>query len=328
MFEKMKNKSVYIFPDSKNSTNDYIISFHKSFANQGYTLNNRRSNLRLLNILFNLDSDIFIFHWVDALPHLKYGFFQVYFFKLIITILSLQQKEIIWVLHNKTSHKNNSKDKIVSSLMTFMAKKATKIVVHAKEGVIFCKERFNAIEKVLYIPHPSYSLLKTSDNRNFKWDYIVWGTINKYKQIDVFLDFVNRSDYFLNKKILICGKCDDLNYDRIIKDKMNSNITYFNEFISDEKLEYLISKSKNILFTYSPETVLSSGALIHSLSFANRIIGPSVGNFLDYPEHVFCYTSYDDIIKITEKDYQINLENRSDLLVANSWNDFPLKLFK
>lgn len=323
----MKNVRVYIYPDVKKSTNNYITYFHESFNGKGFVVNNRLASLRLLNIIFNLDSDIFIFHWVDAIPHLKYGFIQVYFFKLIISFLFFLKKEIIWVLHNKISHKN-CKESEVNDLMDYIALKASKILVHAAEGIDFCDRRFNIRDKVVFINHPFYVKNFISlPKEEIKWDYIIWGTINRYKKIDKFLDFINSSGSFADKKILICGKCLDIKYDSLIKSKLTENIDYLNEFLSDSDLDTYISKSKIILFTYNNESVLSSGALIHSLPYGKLIIGPNVGNFKDYTGFVKCFNSFDEILSLSnENEDNIDLFKLKKLIKSNSWDDFSVKL--
>lgn len=328
----MYKQKIYIYPDVRKSTNDYIVHFHESFKRRGYTLNNRMPRLRLLNILFNLDSDVFIFHWIDVIPYLRCGSGQVIFFKICVYLLSLMNKDIVWVMHNKTSHDKagTQKKKSVEELMDFMAKYSTKILVHAQDGVVFYEEKYGEKypNKVFFIPHPVYSnniSRPESYPGKFEWNYIIWGTISRYKRILEFLEFAKNDEFFKKKRILVCGKCVDKDYEKQIIDLSGNSITFINKFISDSELEQYMSKSENILFSHNPESVLSSGALIHSLNFGKPILAPFVGNFKEFPKIVYCYHEYKEI---KEFNYPLEFDAvlLADYMEQNLWNKFPDRL--
>lgn len=323
----MKKEKVYIYPHTTKTTNDYILNFHNSFHENNFVVNNRLPELRLLNIIFNLDSDIFILHWVDVIPYLRFGFFQYYFFKLVVCIISVMNKKIIWVLHNRAPHRYDKRKNVqADNLMFFMSKYSTKVLVHAKEGQDFFKNKFGNSDKVIFIPHPSYKESVISNKAEIVWDFIIWGTINKYKQIVEFLEFVSKTPDFHNKKILICGKCSDESYNIKIKKLLNDNIHYINDFIENEVLSSYLKKSRVILFTYASDTVLSSGAVVYSLNYGKFIIGPNVGNFKDYPTVIHCYNSFSDILKIDAKLNEPDCKEFNSILKDNSWISFPNKL--
>ena len=87
-----------------------------------------------------------------------------------------------------------------------------------------------------------------------------------------------------------------------------------------------------MLCTYNPESILSSGMLMDSLSFGAKVIGPNVGSFKDYSKEpklkVFTFNQYDDIIKLIKdkaKD-EVSYSDYKSFLEDNNWNNFINRL--
>ncbi|WP_321332312.1 hypothetical protein [uncultured Bacteroides sp.] len=328
-------KSVYIFPSYKTSgkgENNYIRFFHLSFINNGYTVHNRCSFLKVAGLIFNINSDVFIFHWIDAFPLFKLASIQIFIFKIYVHILRMLRKKIVWILHNKCPHSGNDKQNVEAfKLMEFMAHYADVVIAHSNEGISYYKSMYMVKYgfKAHCIPHPVYSTEIIPSNKII-WDFIIWGSIIPYKNILPFITFIHNRPFYKDKRILICGKCSDSSYDTMLNEyvKMNSNITYINEFISDETLKEYIASSRCVLFTYSPSTVLCSGALIHSLNFSKLIIAPNVGNFLDIKGAVLCYDTFKDIEFMKIDDNKAVLSAVTAYIENNKWEDFPKKVFE
>ena len=318
---------LFVFPSYNTSENAYLSNFYESLFNAGYTIRNRVGIIKTFSVLFNLDAKCFIFHWVDTIPFSKYGFVQAVFLIIILPFLPLLGKQIIWVLHNKEAHKGTSR--MGELLMASMAKYSTQVIVHSADGVDFFNSKYPAYGgKCRHVPHPVYTTdIYKSDE--IKWDFICWGNLDPRKGVDDFLVFAENNPYFKNKKILICGRCKDNMLDSKIKELSNDNVTYINRFVSDDEIRKYISQSKIILFTYTGNSVLSSGALVYSLNFGKPIIGPSLGNFKDYPDMVFCYKEYSDIINIAKNQIDAEIDDKilKRFLEENSWDKFPRKLF-
>lgn len=317
---------IYIYPtytpSRDKSGNLYIKYFHDSFKNiPSIKRLNHFWKIGICSVLFNLSSDLFIIQWIDLIPLKRYGKVQFCIFLFSIKLLSILKKKIIWVLHNKHAHNSNSK--LVDIGMSFMAKYSTAVVVHAKEGISFFDKMFPCYKgKCHYIPHPVY-MTKIYESDKIEWDFIIWGNISRRKNILDFIKFTRHNSFFKDKKILICGKCNDLSYDSLIRKILVSNITYINSFISDEKLIDYIKKSRCILFTYKTSSLLCSGALIYSLNFNKPIIGPNVGNFLDFKGIVQCYNSFADIPQLVLKN---SPEIICQYIKSNTWDKFPQKI--
>lgn len=317
---------IYISPiylDKKNHTgNDYLKYFTDSFSLHGWKICKRFPSLGILNIIFNLDARIFCFHWVDSITKRKYGVIQFMFFLFYLILLFFLNKKIVWILHNKTSHSGNSFFVKIGykciSLFSYL------IITHSKSGIDFIKDKYkHASQKVFYIPHPVYTNIIKKDNSAYKWDYIIWGGIEPRKGIlDFLIYYHNNSICFDNAKILICGRCNDLEYARQIESYCDCNITFINKFLEEDKLTYYINQSRNILFTYSSESTLSSGALIYSLNYLKPILGPKVGSFMEFPGIVTCYNSFNDLLNIN---IDFNKGAVLDYITNNTWNSFVEK---
>lgn len=317
---------VYIYPtytpSRDKSGNLYIKYFHDAFKDShSWTLVNRLWKIGVASILFNLDAEVFIIHWVDLIPFKRFGRVQFLFFIFCISVLKFFGKKVVWVLHNKHAH--NGKSKMVDWGMLLMARMATKVIAHSEEGVTFFdKKYFKFKGKCYYIPHPVYSADLVS-TKEVRWDYIIWGTINRRKRLLEFLDYANTQPFYVNKKILVCGYCRDYEYSCQISQCCGLNIDFINKFLTDEEISYYIRQSRVILFTYNTESVLSSGALIYSLNFNKPIIGPNAGSFADLKEFVSCYETFEDIEHLSLKSDPASLKA---YINENSWNKLPRKI--
>lgn len=318
---------IFIYPtyDPKRdkSGNRYIEFFRDAFAAcTGHTVVNRFPRSETLGILLNPDADIYVLHWVDLIPSKPLGLLQEMFFRIGVKLSHLRGKKIVWVLHNKAAHDDQSNRP--GRLMQFMSEYADAVLTHSAEGVTFFRETYpQSIAQCVYLPHPAYSQECFASNSAPRYDYIVWGNISRRKNILEFVRFAAVEEYFRNKKILICGRCGDPSYDKALRESLSPSIEYRNEFFTDEELKSLISSSRAILFTYSERSVLSSGALIYSLNFAKPIIGPRVGSFADMNSIVTCYNNFSEIPSLELGDGKAAL----DYIKENSWENFPDKFF-
>lgn len=320
-------EKVYIYPtytpSRDKSGNLYIKFFHDAFNKEkGLKIINRLWQIGITSIAFNLDADIFIIQWVDLIPGKRLGKVQFVFFLLLVKVISLLKKEVVWVLHNKRAH--NNKSSWVDYGMDFMAKNASCVITHSEEGVSFFNEKYPKYKgKCHYIPHPVYTS-QIYPSKNNEYDYIVWGTVSKRKNVLEFIKFAITSNEMKSQRILIAGRCSDSQYAKKINETItNSNIVFDNRFYSDEELRNLISQSKIILFTYNGESVLSSGALIYSLNFCKPIIGPNVGSFADLKSIVSVYNKFSEIPHLILKS---NAEACKQYISENLWEGFPNKL--
>lgn len=314
-------------PVKDKSGNAYLRHFQSALENQ-HEVCHKKKEYGIISGLFNLRAKTFIFHWVELIPRKPYGIFQSFYFIFLILFLKIIGKHIVWVLHNKEAHVvDNKTDYFIGRmLMNWIALFSNKVITHAREGVTYFNEKYGRFNrgKCHYIPHPVYSKeIFSSDD--IIWDYIIWGGISRYKNVTDFLDFFRSNPFFADKKLLICGRCNDSVYLQEIEELLCDNVTFDNRFISDDELIKYIRRSRVILFTYNLRSVLSSGALIYSLNFSKYIIGPKGGAFCDLEHVVSTYSKFEEIPYLDLEDNNIR-EKVEKYITENAWEDFGKKL--
>lgn len=319
---------IYIYPtwtpSRDKSGNLYIKYFHEAFENsKQYRVVNRCWKIGIASMMINLDADAFIIQWVDLIPRKRLGKIQFVFFLLVVDLAKLMGKRLIWILHNKQAHMGKSW--LVDKGMRFMANMADDVVAHSTDGITFFNRMYpEKSGKCRYVPHPVYSQ-NVYTKSAYKYDYVVWGSIGRHKNVLEFIKFFNRIPYFNDKTLLVCGRCVDQAYHQQIEFEVsrNTNINYKNAFLENDELRELICQARVILFTYNPESVLSSGALIYSLNFCRPVIGPRVGNFDDMKGVVTCYDRFEDIPGLKP---QFDVEEARKYISENTWGAFPSKI--
>ena len=323
----VKMKKVYIYPmfkkrtsttgntyaklmcDAFNSSDQFRVVDHKIFGDSTF-----------LNMYANLDADIFIFNWIENFRLSFKKITQFITFLGFLSVAILMRKDIVWMLHNKHPHKG--RNKVSFHTMKIMSRVSTCVITHSLEGKKYFEEKLSKKDKCYYIPHPVYTDI-IIPSRDIKWDYIIWGGISERKGILEFVKYASKSEYFLSKSILICGNCKNEKLADSIRQSLSDNIEFINRFLSDDEISSYISKSRYILFTYAPSSVLSSGGLVYSLNFLKPIIGPNVGSFAEAKGIVSCYNEFNDIEKL---EISFDSDSCKDYIKNNAWEEFPLKL--
>jgi len=166
--------------------------------------------------------------------------------------------------------------------MRFFVHRSEIILTHCSEGIEFIKEYLNIENKrIIFLHHPAK--IKNNENilSNKEFDIVIWGSIQRYKGIDCFLEFLHTSKLQNKYKILIFGKTESISLHNKILSLLTPNISYFNTFLTNEKKDEILSISKIILFPYLTKSILSSGILMDSLNYDNSILAPNIGAFRD-----------------------------------------------
>lgn len=279
--------------------------------------------------------DIFIFNWFESIPDFKYGTLQAIIATLFLQIQLLRRKKIVWMLHNKKPHAQGH-DAFKTFLAHFIARHSSLIITHSEEGVQLIYDEFPyAAGKVHYIDHPTKCRLpseKAVPVIKKKYDLLIWGTIARYKGIFEFAGYI-RAHKIDNLRICIVGGASEDVF-RELQTISPPNITLINQRPSFDELANYIKQSEFVLCPYAPETILSSGMLMDSLSFGAKIIGPEVGSFKDYTNNqqinVYTFRNFDEINNIVQQHKQdkVSLENYRTFLEENNWTHFTKKLIQ
>lgn len=333
----------YIYPITarlnSGDHNFYIENFIGSLEKHIAFLNrDTPSNIGILNIFRYLHKIDYLFlNWIENLPDKKGGKLQLLvLIAIIFPFMKVRKRKIVWTLHNFISHEQSNillKKWLFSRLM----KKSDIILTHATAGRDFLKSISDDLgKKVLCYPHPVSQIPGNSEQEVEKiYDILLWGTIRRYKGIHSFLDLVNQVPELKKMKICLAGKIPDRDYERKIKQQVSENIELRNDYISFSEIVSLIKKSRVILFTYSGDSILSSGALMDSLGENNLVIGPHKGAFADLSDSkiILTYKTEEDLIDLLIK--CVNSTNRSvesakirRFLEDNTWEIFGKRLYQ
>ena len=328
--------NVYIYPVSNRVKtgiyNPYIDNFIK-YGNEYYLFLNKDhpSDSGLFNILKYIRTiDIIFFNWIEKLPELKGGFIQTCFLFVLVGYCKINHVKIVWTLHNKIAHtkKHLFFKKMIFSLMI---KKSDLIITHASDGKTLVNEFYKLPKRIFYFPHPVVENLHTETGQK-EFDILIWGSLSPYKAIDQFLEFLYKNELQCKYHIRIVGKCFDPKYFNRLNSYTNQCISLEDKFINDEDLRKLMSHARIVLFTYNNDSVLSSGALVESISYGALVVGPNKAAFKDLADlqYIFSFENFDLLIdlinKILSGDKIIPKEKFDHFLKEFHWSEFAKKL--
>ncbi len=205
-------------------------------------------------------------------------------------------------IHNPVPHSGTKiTERIVSEIQKKLYfKYCDKIFVSGKRLKQELIETYNVdSDKIFSRKFAALSNLINNDliDTDEKYDIIFFGRIEYYKGIDILLDALK----YTSKKYscLIVGKGKP--YFEVGKD---TNVTFINEFVPDDKLAEMIQQSKVVVMPYRDATGTST--VIQAFSFKKPVISSDAGVF---PEYV------SDGGLVVEKNNPIELAKAIDELV-------------
>lgn len=285
------NKKVFIFPFD-NSTNQFINIVKDSIKDAGFILTGSKKDF--------FQTDYYILNWYNVWGLSSLSELLKRLIKL--SICKLFHKKIIYVVHNKKSHSNYSKEKLKNIYSTIIVKKlikqSYKILImcdETKESLkAYNKKISNYYDKIIKVPHPNYigyykdSVEIKKENDNII-NFLFIGQIKQYKNIDLLIDCFNSIEND-NIRLEIAGKCNNEDYkkyllSKIVDDKIKIN---FN-FINDDEMINLISKNDILILPYSLESSLNSGTIILAFTNKKTVISPYIGTLKEYKDSSFFY---------------------------------------
>ncbi len=330
-------KNVYIYPITaythKIIPNPYLDNLISSLEKYFQFLNKDKpatngifdifSYLKKINYIF--------FNWVEDLPDKRGGWIQGLFFIILVHYLKIRKVKIIWTLHNKMSHYNSNYN-FKKYLFRFLFLKSDFIITHSREGIKYANNyRLNNYDKIKYFPHPLEKKF-IHFKSNPKYDILIWGSIIPYKGIDKFLQYLYDNKLQLKYKIKIIGKIKPESYKHEIMKLSNSNIHIDDRYIPEKELKENIADTKNVIFTYMSDSVLSSGVLMDTLSYGANILAPSVGAFHDAAEDELIQTfrTYEELLQLIDENMNSamnhNIDRIASFIEKNNWSQFSLKI--
>jgi glycosyltransferase involved in cell wall biosynthesis len=314
------------------SPNPYVFNFQTALSEKHHVVNANAPNRGILSFfIFFFSTELFILNWAETIPEKKLGAVQKILFKFFIQIKKLFGKKILWILHNKGSHHRGT-NPITREMFDLLMLHSDFIITHAEAGKDFVSSEYSSfLSKVHVIPHPITQKLGEYKIAEKKYDFLIWGSIFRYKGIDRFLSYLKTSPLLTNAKVLIIGKCADKEYKNEILSGLTPNTRYKDELLSLEEIAAYAAESRFTLFTYKSQTVISSGSLIDSIRMGTIILGPEHGAFKDLKGYAFMHT-YNEFAEIPEilssvDPIDAQIESDRDIFIAeNSWMNFVEKI--
>jgi glycosyltransferase involved in cell wall biosynthesis len=287
------------------------------------------SSIGIFNLIKYLRSiDILFLNWIEDLPDKKWGFLQSFFFLILLRIKGVFKIKVIWTLHNKISH--SGKNRLLKNLLfKNLLKRSDLIITHALEGVEFAEtSRAGVRSKVFYFPHPIVPFRFQAENSGKDIDFLIWGALSPYKGIDNFLQFLYDEGLENEFNIRVIGRAVSPEFFEKLKTFQNPKIFIEDQFIDHSDLALLIARSHCVLFTYSGDSVLSSGVLIDSVAHQAVVVGPYVGAFKEMAdmEVIKAYERFEQVPellkKLKEDKANISQQKISMFIENHSWQKF------
>lgn len=325
-------KNIYVHPNASGkyfSFNPYITNLNASIGPYCNVINKDSvSNAGILNILKFLPKLNYIwFNWIEELPDKKGGFLQTMILLFIILYCKIASIKLIWTLHNKFSHYNRNKS-IKKFLFWVLMKSSDYILTHSSEGVEVASTYGQKVRaKTKFIHHPierSYSLNSAVKST----DILIWGSIIPYKGIDKFLEYLKDKNLDHKWNIKIIGKIPDPLYEQKLSSFINEKVKIENKFVDNEVLFQEVEEARCVLFTYTKNSVLSSGAAMDSIAMGANVVGPKCGAFLDLSNEgiIETYSDFDELAKLLSSSNVLQKKTDIQKIIAfnekNSWKNF------
>ena len=325
-------KKAYLYPVSarckKEHYNPYLDNFMNSIEEDFVFLNRYRpSNIGLFDIFKYIGKiDYVFFHWAENICEKKFGLIQTLLLFLLMPVLKFKRVYIISVVHNKISHSNNYY-KLKRLISKKLIKQSSCIITHSKDGIPFINSLVKKKNNIVFFPHPVMDERPFPDVRK-DIDVLIWGNIAPYKGIHNFLEQIAKKESASNWKIVIAGKFSSKAYYQKIFNLKTENVKIIDDYIDDNQLKLLITRSKIVLFPYHSDTILSSGAFAKSIVFPVHIIGPRCGSFSDFAHfnHIDTFSNYNEMVRLIESRLSETNNAKKDLpakiINLYSWQKF------
>lgn len=257
----------YLYPfRSKN----LFLDFNKTALNKlGFDVN--KIDMSFILDLLRLKRDqVVVLNWVEDRVYgrsLK-RFIQTFIgLALLIIFSKIFAGKVVWVRHNFVPHagsKTNYRYKFICKLYGWLNIKAIPLEPYYSNPTLV---------------HPLYRSDESIKNEiaNGKHQDIeneipvlFFGAIKKYKNLHDTLDIWPK-----NIPLKIAGYCDDINYLRLLQNKINDrelDVEWTNKFLSAEELDGLLKRTMYVLLPHSDNAMISSGTFYHAIGEGCNVI--------------------------------------------------------
>ncbi len=278
--------------------------------------------------------DFVLFNWIEKLPENKFGMAQTFALFILFPLFKIFKIKVIWTMHNKLTHAKKH-PAITNAIFKYMLKHTDYILTHSSEGIDFGESIIKgARSRIHYFPHPIKDRRSKTDTQK-KYDILIWGSLSPYKGIIQFLEYLHENKFEDKYKILIIGTASSEDFFKELSALETGSIQIKNKFIEDSTLMEIIEQSEIVLFPYNNASILSSGAMIDSIGYGAKIIGPDVGAFADLEKDGILVTFQEFKDLIPKIDNSLSIEDKQNekaktesFIKENSWGKYAENVCK
>lgn len=168
-------------------------------------------------------------------------------------------------------------------------------------GIITCNvEWTNSLNcKVInlpdYLPENNYIEKKQS----YQYDFAVLGTISEWKNCEMVIDAINKTDY----TCLIAGNIEDKTRRDNLCEISGKRITILDEYLSTDTYFHYFSKTSCIILPYNKDyySKKSSGVVLEALYRNVPVIAPDIDSFKFVEEQGVGWLYKDDISEVLDE---------------------------
>jgi glycosyltransferase involved in cell wall biosynthesis len=280
------------------------------------------------------DTDYFQFNWFENCNSLKEFTKKT----LSLIFLSIKQKKIIFILHNKKVHSDTFKRRLnySSILMKWLFRYSYKIVIHSKESINYIQGRYK--HKVIYIPHPNYintygGIVDKPDNMQPSLSLLFLGAVRKYKNIELLIDVISKYPEG-TVSLTIAGRPYPAYYEKTLGKhlKDSKNITTVFRFIEDNEIPSFLAQCDLLILPYDVKSSLNSGSIILAFSYKKTVISPKIGTLTDMQNDKFFTYEYkneaehiEQLHKIIDKAIELKFSNPA---IFDKWGEIMYEEIK
>ena len=259
----MKKKAkVYLFPFELES-NNYILETKSILSGGSFEVVAFPSSLKsiynvVINKVFKKERAVIIFNWLEDAPSQSNNPFTKFLICCSYLFLSkILFSKIVWVRHNFKPH-NQCYIFYYKCLKYLLYNISNERVSH------------RPLKNYTYIPHPMYPLPVSEFSDIRKNDFLIFGSIKKYKGVYELLCCWPK-----DKKLVIAGKCSDPELINDIEQKIRErclSVIWHNEFVDDGDLDLLILDTKVVVLSHISSEMIVSGVFFHAASLGTTIV--------------------------------------------------------
>jgi tetratricopeptide (TPR) repeat protein len=349
---KQEQTNVFFYPDYRKSNTYQNLIY--SGVPTGHSLHSGNLNKALQALKYGGGKVIFHLHWTNFIlreaqstrdaEHLKNQFLKKLFDFLY------EGGRLIWTIHNVMPH-DCPYPKQETEIRNTLLAAATKIHIHSKKSIPEIQQCLNLpLDKVQILPHGHYVGLHPNEinqqtaRQSFDLPqdetvFLFLGQIRFYKGIDRLLKaFIELSQNFPKTRLLIAGKpVEPISKEDKIPEHLRSKITFVERYIPGEELQYFFNAADAVVLPYNK--VLTSGSMLHALSFGRPVIAPRVGMIEETLEDGFNGFMYDmesldslisalsNLSMLSREKLRILFENSLKSIKHLTWDNAATELF-